>query len=161
MTVLFRSIPAGLLATAPTALTLLVIYGGMGLLGVTLDIGTSMLASIIIGAGVDYAVHLLSAWDAEDDESLLDAARRAASRTGPAILTNALMVAVGFLILTLGDARPLRNVGTLTASAMVVAAAATFFLIPVLARRRRYSPHAEAVWFGPELVLTPQPRQAE
>ena len=132
MTVMFRSPFSGLLATVPTALTLLVVYGGMGWLGVHLDIGTSMLGSIIIGAGVDYAVHLLAAWRGKTP---LEALRRGIDDTAPAIWTNALMVAAGFYVLTLGDAKPLQNVGGLTAAAMVVAALATFVAIPVLAQR--------------------------
>jgi predicted RND superfamily exporter protein len=139
LSVAFRSIRAGLLASAPTAMAMLIIYGGMGAAGVHLDIGTSMLASLIIGAGVDYAVHLMSAWYAQDHETLDMAACRASVRVGPAIWTNALMVAVGFFVLTLGDARPLKNVGGLTAAAMIVAALVTFLLIPVLAGRRKYS----------------------
>ena len=48
------------------------------------------------------------------------------------------MVAAGFFVLTLGEARPLKNVGGLTAAAMVTAAMATFLVIPSLARRRFY-----------------------
>ena len=140
----FGSLASGLLATAPMALALLVVYGGMGALGIHLDIGTAMLASIVIGAGVDYAVHLLSAWYAADGEPLDRGAARAAARTGPAIWTNALMVAAGFFVLTLGDARPLRNVGGLTSAAMLTAALTTFLVLPALARRRRYSPAVPA-----------------
>jgi predicted exporter len=139
LSIAFRSIPAGLLAAAPTALSLAIIYGGMGLMGIHLDIGTSMLASLIIGAGVDYAVHLQSSWYAEPGEPLTWAAARSAVRVGPAIWTNALMVSVGFFVLTLGEARPLQNVGGLTAAAMLVAAIVTFLVIPVLAGRRSYS----------------------
>lgn len=135
MIMLFRSVTAGLIAAAPTAFTLVVVYGTMGALGVSLDIGTSMLASIIIGAGVDYAVHLLAAWEGAD---LTGAAERAGADAGPAIWTNALMVAAGFFVLTLGDAKPLQNVGLLTAAAMITAGLATFLLIPALARRTRY-----------------------
>jgi predicted RND superfamily exporter protein len=138
LSVAFRSVRVGLLATAPTALTLLMIYGTMGGLGISLDIGTSMLASLIIGAGVDYAVHVLSAWYGHDDEPLGCAALRSTARVGPAVWTNAVMVAVGFFVLTLGEARPLKNVGGLTAAAMLLAAAVTFLVIPLLARRRRY-----------------------
>jgi predicted RND superfamily exporter protein len=111
----------------------------MGARGVSLDIGTSMLASLIIGAGVDYAVHMMAAWRVPEGRSLVEGAELAARTTGPAIWTNALMVAAGFFILTLGDARPLQNVGMLTASAMLVAALATFIAIPALASRRSYS----------------------
>ena len=138
MSVFFRSIITGLLIATPTMLTLTIIYGGMGLLGVHLDIGTAMLASLILGAGVDYAVHLGSAWHAEKDEPIRAAAARAADATGPAIWINAIMVCAGFFVLTLGEAKPLKNVGGLTAAAMLVAALATFLAIPVLARRKRY-----------------------
>ena len=44
----------------------------------------------------------------------------------------------GFFVLTLGQARPLQNVGGLTSAAMLTAAVATFLVIPALARRRAY-----------------------
>jgi uncharacterized protein len=142
--VLYRSLWSALLAMAPVSLTLLVVYGGMGILGVHLDIGTSMLASLTTGAGVDYAVHLLAAWKAPPGEGkatpaeLKKAATYASFLVGRAIWTNALMVAGGFVVLTMGQARPLQNVGGLTAAAMMVAALATFAAIPVLARKRCY-----------------------
>jgi len=144
LSIAFRSVSAGLMATAPTALALAVIYGGMGLMGVHLDIGTSMLASIVIGAGVDYAVHMQSNWYAAEGEDLERAAARSAARTGTAIWTNALMVAAGFFVLTLGEARPLQNVGALTAAAMLVAAVTSTLTLPTLARRRVYSARAPA-----------------
>jgi hypothetical protein len=48
------------------------------------------------------------------------------------------MVCAGFFVLTLGDAKPLKQVGGLTAAAMLAAALATFLIIPVLARKHRY-----------------------
>lgn len=138
MAALFRSLWSGLLSIAPIVLTMLIIYGVMGLIDVRLDIGTSMLASLIIGAGVDYAVHLMVAWNAPDDAPLTESAKAAARHTGPAIWVNAIMVSAGFFVLTLGDARPLQNVGGLTAAAMLAAALATMVVIPLLARKRRY-----------------------
>ncbi|RME19301.1 MAG: hypothetical protein D6806_18550, partial [Deltaproteobacteria bacterium] len=139
MAVFFRSFWSALLVSVPTMFTLLVIYGFMGLAGVKLDIGTAMLACLVLGAGVDYAVHLTSAWRCENGD-LVEAARRAAAETGPAIWINAVCVAAGFLVLATGEARPVRNVGTLTAAAMMVAAMATFVLVPLLARKKRYRP---------------------
>lgn len=141
---LYRSLYSALLALAPMAITLLVVYGGMGVMGVRLDIGTSMLASLSIGAGVDYAVHLLAAWKAKGDgktatdAELHEAALYSSRLVGRAIWTNAIMVAAGFFVLTMGEAKPLQNVGSLTAAAMMAAGLATFAVIPVLARRPRY-----------------------
>jgi predicted RND superfamily exporter protein len=164
MTIAFRSLASGVLSAIPALFTIVAVYGGMGLDRIHLDIGTSMLASLIIGAGVDYAIHFLGAWRApstgaasgrpekekqenekenakqkEPSASALDAAAtNAAFVAGPGIWTNALMVAAGFFVLTLGEARPLKHVGTLTALAMVVASLATFLLVPVFARKHEY-----------------------
>ena len=59
----------------------------------------------------------------------------AVAATGTAIWTNALMVAAGFYLLTLGEARTLQNVGGLTAAAMLVAALSTFAAVPALLPR--------------------------
>ena len=158
LAVRFRSPLSGLLAAAPTGAALLVVYGGMGLVGVRLDIGTSMLASIVIGAGVDYGVHFLSAWHAREGEPTLAGAVRAAARAGGAIWTNALAVAAGFFVLTLGEARPLKNVGALTAAAMVVAAGCTFVVLPLLGRRRRYDRTADAADPADPTTLPPLER---
>lgn len=154
MSILFRSIRAGLLVSVPTLLTLALIYGGMGLLEVHLDIGTAMLACIILGAGVDYAVHLLAEWRGPEGRTITEAAFVAVNRTGGAIWTNALMVATGFGVLTMGEAKPLQNVGGLTAVAMIVAAGATFVAIPVLARRAHYGKAIELPAVEGEEVVT-------
>lgn len=141
---LYRSLSSALLAMTPVTITLLVVYGGMGLMGVHLDIGTSMMASLTTGAGVDYALHLLAAWKAPpgkekpDQVTLLHAAAYSSFLVGRAIWTNALMVAGGFVVLTMGEAKPLQNVGALTAVAMTAAAFATFAGIAAFARRRAY-----------------------
>ncbi len=140
MTGLFRSLWSGLLGMTPALFTLLAIWGAMGLLGVRLDIGTSMLGSIIVGAGVDYAIHMLAAWRAPEGEPLTAAARGAADRSGLAVFCNATMIAAAFFVLTLGEAKPLKNVGGLTAAAMLTAGLATYLAIPTIARRRRYRP---------------------
>lgn len=139
MSVLLRSVWSGLLSVMPTVATIVLVYGAMGWMGVHLDIGTSMIASIIVGAGVDYAVHLLAAWEASPDERIGVAVRRAVEDTAHAIWTNAGMVGAGFMVLTLGDARPLIDVGALTSAAMVIAALATFAILPVFANKRRYN----------------------
>jgi len=142
MTLLFRSLLSAFLGMTPAVLTLLGIYGAMGLFKVRLDIGTSMLGSMIIGAGVDYAIHLIGAWRAPASGDLVEAATVAGDRAGLAVWTNAVMVAAAYFVLTLGTSRPLKVVGGLTGAAMLVGAVACFVAIPVLARRRSYRRHA-------------------
>jgi hypothetical protein len=138
LALMFRSLTAGLLAIVPTLFTLVVIHGVMGAFRIQLDLGTSLLGSLILANGVDFAVHLMATWSAREDGQLSRAAAAAADRTGPAIWTTAIAMFVGFFVLTLGDARPLQNVTALKATAMLVGAAASFLLVPVLARRKSY-----------------------
>jgi multidrug efflux pump subunit AcrB len=135
---MFRSARTGLLAAGPAILTVALLYAAMSFLGIRLDIGTSLLASLVVGAGTDYAIHALSAWEAPEDRPLSEAAARSAQVSGQGIWTNALMVACGFSVLTLGEAKPLQNVGGLTAAAMVLSAFATFLIVPAFARKHRY-----------------------
>jgi uncharacterized protein len=139
LALMFRSLTAGLLAIVPTLFTLVIIHGVMGGWRIQLDLGTSLLGSLILANGVDFAVHLMATWQAGESGRLSRAAATAADRTGPAIWTTALAMFVGFFVLTLGDAKPLQNVTALKATAMMVGAAASFLLVPVLARRRRYA----------------------
>ena len=92
-----------------------------------------MLASLIIGAGVDYSVHLMAAWDGATTKAL----QHSVAETAPAIWTNAFMVAAGFCFIS-ERANLSQNVGLLTAAAMLAAAIGTFLVIPVFARRTRY-----------------------
>lgn len=138
----FRSVRTGLLAAGPALLTVAVLYAAMTFVGIRLDIGTSLLASLIVGAGTDYAIHALTGWEAPDDRPLSEAATRSAQVAGQGIWTNALMVACGFSVLTLGEAKPLQNVGGLTAAAMVLSAFATFLIVPSFAQKHRYGRRA-------------------
>lgn len=161
MSLLYRSLFTGLLAVSPVLLTLLLVYGTMGLLGIPLEIGTSMLASLITGAGVNYAAHLLAAWRAPDgSDDRARAATAAAESSGPSIATNALMVCAGFLVLTQGEAKPLQSVGGLTAAAMLTAALATFVTLPVLARKRSYGDPAPLSRIGEQPASSDPPTPA-
>ena len=139
----FRSLMAGIVIALPSAITLIVVQGVMGFTGIRLDIGTAMLASLTLGVGVDYAVHLAAHWDrsfrqlashgvSSDDSGLR---RSSLDMASAAIISNALGVAVGFVVLGFAESRPLQNLGRLTALAMVVAGLATFVVVPMLWRR--------------------------
>ncbi len=137
---IFRSGWAAGLAILPAGITVMMVFGYMGWRGLYLDMSTSMIASIALGVGIDYAIHFLVWWrrraalvrgDAE--RAALEGARGAGLEAGISILANAVMVAAAFLVLTTGDAAPMTNFGGMTAAAMGVAAASAFLVLPVLA----------------------------
>lgn len=61
MVVLLRSLGAGLLAMIPNIFAPLVVFGSMGWLGMAIEIGSVMTASIALGIAVDDTIHYL-AW---------------------------------------------------------------------------------------------------
>ncbi len=130
----FRSLLVGLAAGIPAGITLLVVFGTMGYAGIPLDVGTSMIASISLGVGIDYAVHLLWRHGIVPPPRAPAALEAAMGDVGWGIIINALEVAGGFALLTLGRLVPMVAFGQLTALAMLVSATATLLLMPALAR---------------------------
>ncbi|MDA1180445.1 MAG: MMPL family transporter, partial [Planctomycetota bacterium] len=55
-----RSVAAGSVVMLPNALPVLVVFGGMGWLGIPVDIGSMMSASIALGVAVDDTIHFLT-----------------------------------------------------------------------------------------------------
>ncbi|MEK6606555.1 MAG: MMPL family transporter [Myxococcota bacterium] len=132
---LFRSPVVGILAALPSVVTLLLVLGGMGWLGIALDTGTSMIGSIGLGAGIDQAIHFLWHMRAAGPGSREATAARAGEVAGPAITAGALMVTAGFAILALGETLPMHYFGLLTAEAMLLGSLATLLVMPAVIGR--------------------------
>lgn len=132
--VIFRSIRDGLLCLAPLFVSVALVYAVMGLAGIWLGVATSMFASVAIGLGIDFAIHMIAR--ARKAEGLTpDADARVlyvCQSTGRAVLFNATAVGIGFGILTLSAAPPIRMFGVLVATAIVGAFVAALTVLPAL-----------------------------
>jgi predicted RND superfamily exporter protein len=127
MMIVFKSVLGGILGAIPSSLTLLVTFGLMGLFPsqLPLDIGASMLSSIALGTGIDYAIHFM--WRYREG-----GLRAAMQTTGRSILINAAEITAGFVILAWATIVPMARFGILTAETLLVAALATLVLLPAL-----------------------------
>lgn len=130
----FQSILLALVASVPAGITLLIVFAIMGALNIPMDVGTSMISSIALGTGIDYAVHLLWRHGVHVGADADAALSESLSATGWGIVVNALEVAAGFGIMMLGTIVPMRNFGLLTATAMVVSAVVTIAILLPLVR---------------------------
>ena len=130
----FRSWSKGLLGLVPLLVTVIFNFGTMGLLGIPLNLGTAVVSSIVIGIGVDFAIHYLSRLQFELDRglSMNDAFAATMAASGKAITANAVTVSLGFLAMTLSDFMPLQQIGMLIFQTLLVSAVATLVLIPAL-----------------------------
>ena len=135
----FRRLDYTLIAMVPLLVTITINFGVMGYLKIPLDIGTAIIASMVIGIGVDYSIHYLSRLTAGLEAGLdFDAAVAATVRhSGKAIVSNALTVGFGFLALWFASLVPLMVMGWLITLTMGVAALAALVLLPVFVQVHR------------------------
>jgi len=146
-TVLSRSLVAGVLCVLPCAAAVLVSFAVMGWAGIPLGVATSMFAGMVLGIGVDYAIHLL---ENHRNARLAGAGPEAAisdamAVTGPAILVDALAVMLGFGVLTCSSVPANARLGLLAVVCTGTCLLTTLLLLPALLRiaypaRRRSSP---------------------
>jgi hypothetical protein len=130
----FRSVIAGLYGIIPLAFSLIINFGLMGHLGIKLDVGTAMVASIAIGIGVDYTIHFLHSYHVEriKEDDLHLVTQRTLTTTGKAIIFNAISVAAGFLVLLFSNFYPLIYLGFLIAVTMCTSSIASLTILPLL-----------------------------
>ncbi|MBN1648349.1 MAG: MMPL family transporter [Spirochaetales bacterium] len=147
VTFMFRSPLAGLLALIPVLFALAGIFMFMVIGHFNLDIITSLLASLAIGIGIDYAIHFLAACKREiaaEGEIKLAYIYRT---TGKAIFINAVSVALGFSALLTSNFVPIRQMGVLFAVSMLFACLSSLLVLPWLVVRikPRFLYHTQAV----------------
>jgi predicted RND superfamily exporter protein len=129
-----RSVVAGLIGIAPLSISIFINFAVMGFLGIKLNIGTSMVASVSVGIGIDYTIHYLEAFKREYRASggKGDFLRRTFTTSGKAIIINALSVGAGFAVLLLSQFIMLGHLGLLIAMTMGTSALVSMTVIPVL-----------------------------
>jgi predicted RND superfamily exporter protein len=134
LAVRFRSFIGGLISLTPVAATILCNFIVMVVLGIPLDVVTVLIGSVAVGIGVDYTIHFLARFQKEfrGEKSERDALRVTLETTGKAIIINASAVALGFLVLVLGDIVPMQRFGFLIAVTMVISALGAITLLPAL-----------------------------
>ena len=132
---LLRSIAKGIYATIPIIATIIILFGFMGLTGIPLDIATVLVASIALGIGIDYSIHIITHFNHSfkinggDVEKALE---ETIMVSGKAIIINVVSVAAGFLVLLFSELVPLQNFGLLVALSMIGSGLGALTLLPVI-----------------------------
>ncbi len=131
---LFRSVAAGLISAIPLALSMLIVFGLMGLFKIELNVATSLLSSIMIGVGIDYTIHFLWRYKKELQRGLLhrEAVKQTLITTGRGITFNAFSVIIGFTALLLSGFVPVRFFGFLVVVSVFACLVGALMLIPAV-----------------------------
>jgi uncharacterized protein len=127
-----RGFAAGAVVMVPNTLPVLVVFGGMGWLGIPVDIGSMMAASIALGVAVDDTIHFL-AWYKDDlkslgdrSEAVLSSYRRSANATLQAGLINGL----GLSVFATSSFTPTQRFGWLMLTILVAGIVAELVMLP-------------------------------
>jgi predicted RND superfamily exporter protein len=139
--VLFRSPRIALVAIIPSALSVGIVLGSMGLFGIPLDIMTITITAISVGIGVDDSIHYIHRYRQEYavDRNAAYAMYRSHASVGRAMFYTSVIVIAGFSILSLSDFIPSILFGLLTGLAMFMALVANLTLLPLLLQKIRIS----------------------
>ena len=130
--VAFKSGWAGLLGAVPLALAIILNYMVMGFAGINLDLVTSIIASVAVGVGIDYTIHFLTTYKEEraKTDDLETVTRMTFRKSGHGIVTNAIAVGFGFLVLCFSKFVVLRYIGILVAIVMFTSSFLAMTVIP-------------------------------
>lgn len=131
---MLRSIRNGLLASIPIIAAIIILFGVMGLTGISLNIATVLVASVALGIGIDYSIHIISHFNSiyEKTGLLEKSIRDTLLISGNAIIINVISVSAGFLVLVFSDMVPLQYFGILIAISMFSSSLGAMTLLPAI-----------------------------
>lgn len=132
VSLVFGSIILGLAATSVVFLGIALEIGALVVLGWALDFMTVMISSLVIGAGIDFGIHVTHRFR-EEWQSGVDvdeAIRRTVAHVGKALLAAAATTAGAFAIIAASDLEPLRRFGGITALSLTFALLASLLVLP-------------------------------
>ena len=129
---ILRSLKSGLYASIPIVAAIIILFGVMGLTGISLNIATVLVASVALGIGIDYSIHIISHFNYvfRDTQNFKMAIQETILVSGNAIIINVIAVSSGFLVLIFSDMVPLQYFGLLIAISMVSSGLGAITLLP-------------------------------
>lgn len=134
MGLLFRSFKMAVLSLLPNVFPILFVGGMMGILGINLNVSSSIIFSIAFGITVDDTIHLLGRYKLElkkgygNRQALLNAY----IHSGKAVTMTSVILFSGFSILMLSSFNGIFNTGLLIGMTLFVAVFSDLLLLPLL-----------------------------
>jgi len=118
----------------PLTITILVIYGVIGLVGKDYDMPVAVLSALTLGMAVDFAIHFLERARAVQAQmgSWEKAIPVMFGEPAQAITRNVLVIAIGFLPLLAATLIPYKTVGVLLFAIMALSGSVTLIVLTAL-----------------------------
>ena len=160
-----RSLKLSLWGMIPNIAPIILVFGIIGWMGVAVDVGIMMTASIALGMVVDGTFHMLIAYQRSRNagHSSQTSAFEALIRTGKAICEAALIASVGMVALLMSSFSPTRKFGMMMAAILLSSIWAGLIQLPALLSllpgKRQRKARTLALPQVPALVEVPQTQQ--
>lgn len=131
---ILRSLISGVYAAVPIVASIIILFGFMGFTGIPLNIATVLVASITMGIGIDYSIHVISHFRSgiRKGETITEALSETIEISGRAIIINVFSVSAGFLVLLFSEMVPLEYFGLLISLSMFGAGLGALTLLPAI-----------------------------
>ncbi|MEQ8791571.1 MAG: MMPL family transporter [Pirellulaceae bacterium] len=130
----FMNPSAGLISMLPNVFPVIIIFGAMGHLGVLIDIGTMMTASVAMGVAVDDTIHFLTWFRKGIAQGLSrqDAIRKAYGHVATAMTQTTLIGGLGLSVFALSTFTPTQGFGIMMLCLLATALVGDLVLLPAL-----------------------------
>jgi len=131
---ILRSFSAGIYASIPIISAIIILFGVMGYTGIPLNVATVLVASIAMGIGIDYSIHVITHFKESiaSGASISQALENTIGISGKAITINVISVSAGFLILLFSEMVPLQYFGLLIFLSMVGSGLGALTFLPAI-----------------------------
>ena len=135
--VLLRSFRIALIGALVNGFPIVACLGSLGLLGIPLDLGSSIVAAVALGIAVDDSSHFLMRYQSLKRKRLSceECARRALQELKKPILTTTLAIVAGFAWMNLAEMTPFHSFSRVLSVALIIALIADLYVLPYLVAR--------------------------
>ena len=131
---LLRSVPAGFIAMLPNIFPVIVVFGFMAWMGILVDVGTMMTASVALGVAVDDTMHYLT-WFSDGIQRGLtpkEAALNAYKRCATAMTQSTLIAGLGLFSFSFSTFVPTQRFGIMMLAILATAEFGDLVFLPAL-----------------------------
>ena len=130
---LFLSVRCGIISLVSNLVPICLIFGIMGVMGITMNVATCMVAAITLGIAIDDTLHLLVRFNRElkEHRDELKGLRETLKAEAEPIMATSIALAGGFAVLQLSSFAPVREFGWLSALVMLLALVTDLVITPL------------------------------
>jgi len=129
-----RSVPLGLIAMLPNVFPTLLVFGGLGWIGIPVDLAIAMTACVALGIAVDDTTHFLIRFRDFNGRlgNVVDPVMKTIAQCGPAMLHTTLIGSAGLLVYYFSDMLVVSRFAWAISILLVIALLADVLMLPAM-----------------------------